>query len=44
MHHDEAFAYLARCSSHQNRKLFDIAVDFVQTRELPQLDRDSETA
>jgi AmiR/NasT family two-component response regulator len=36
MSDDEAFAYLTRCSSHQNRKLYDIAVEFVETRELPQ--------
>ena len=33
--HDEAFAFLVRCSSHQNRKLYDIAVELVETRELP---------
>jgi AmiR/NasT family two-component response regulator len=44
MDHDEAFAYLVRCSSHQNRKLYDIAVEFVETRELPQIDLDSESA
>lgn len=32
---DEAFAFLSRCSSNQNRKLYEIAVDFVETRELP---------
>ena len=32
---DEAFAFLVRCSSHQNRKLYDIAVELVETRELP---------
>jgi len=32
---DEAFSFLVRCSSHQNRKLYDIAADFVETRELP---------
>ena len=31
----QAFAFLSRCSSHQNRKLYDIAVEFVETRELP---------
>ena len=33
---DEAFAYLRRCSQAQNRKLYDIAAEFTQTRELPQ--------
>ncbi len=42
--HEEAFAYLVRCSSHQNRKLYDIAVECVQTRQLPQPDQASESA
>jgi AmiR/NasT family two-component response regulator len=33
---DEAFGYLRRCSQAQNRKLYDIAVEFVETRQLPQ--------
>ena len=33
---DQAFDYLARCSKEQNRKLYAIAVEFVETRELPQ--------
>lgn len=41
---EEAFAYLVRCSSHQNRKLYDIAVEFVETRVLPQSVRDAEPA
>jgi AmiR/NasT family two-component response regulator len=32
---DEAFAFLARCSQHENRKLHDIATQLVETRELP---------
>jgi AmiR/NasT family two-component response regulator len=32
---DEAFAFLVRCSSHENRKLHDIATQIVETRELP---------
>jgi AmiR/NasT family two-component response regulator len=41
---DEAFAYLARCSQEQNRKLYDIAVELVETRELPQTSRPSKSA
>lgn len=33
---DEAFRYLRQCSQAQNRKLYDIAVEFVESRELPQ--------
>jgi AmiR/NasT family two-component response regulator len=33
---DEAFDYLRRCSQSQNRKLYDIAVEFAESRELPQ--------
>jgi AmiR/NasT family two-component response regulator len=36
---DEAFAYLRRASSHQNRKLYDIAREFVATGKLPQPER-----
>jgi hypothetical protein len=32
---DQAFAYLARCSQQQNRKLYDVAAELVETRELP---------
>jgi hypothetical protein len=32
---DRAFAMLQRLSSHENRKLFDIAQDVVQSRGLP---------
>ena len=32
---DEAFAFLARSSQHENRKLHDIAAQLVETRELP---------
>jgi AmiR/NasT family two-component response regulator len=41
---DQAFEYLARCSQEQNRKLFEIAVEFVDTRTLPQTSRPSEIA
>ncbi len=41
---DEAFAYLSRCSQEQNRKLYDIAVEFVRLRELPQTSRPAQTA
>ena len=41
---DEAFTYLARCSNEQNRKLYDIAVDFVRLRELPQTSRPAQSA
>jgi AmiR/NasT family two-component response regulator len=33
---DEAFAYLRRCSQCQNRKLYDIALELTETRQLPQ--------
>lgn len=33
---DDAFAYLRRCSQAQNRKLYDIAAEFAQDRQLPQ--------
>ena len=32
---DEAFNYLRRCSQAQNKKLYDLAVQVVATRELP---------
>jgi AmiR/NasT family two-component response regulator len=32
---DEAFAFLVRCSSHENRKLHVIATQVVETRRLP---------
>ena len=32
---DEAFGRLRRVSSLQNRKLYEVARDFVQSRELP---------
>jgi AmiR/NasT family two-component response regulator len=41
---EHAFGYLARCSQGQNRKLYDIAVEFVETRELPQTSRPAQTA
>ena len=34
---DDAFAYLLRCSSVSNRKVYDIAVEMVATREPPRL-------
>jgi AmiR/NasT family two-component response regulator len=36
---DEAFQYLRQCSQAQNRKLYDIAVEFVETRALPEVRR-----
>jgi AmiR/NasT family two-component response regulator len=33
--HEAAFDYLRRCSQGQNRKLYDICVDFVADRVLP---------
>jgi AmiR/NasT family two-component response regulator len=33
---EEAFAELRRVSSAHNRKLYDVACDFVRTRELPE--------
>jgi AmiR/NasT family two-component response regulator len=42
--HDEAFDYLRRCSQGQNRKLYDICVDFTDSRLLPQTDVGSRTA
>ena len=41
---DEAFDYLARCSQEQNRKLYDLAVELVQTRDVPQAERSEESA
>jgi len=42
--HDEAFDYLRRCSQGQNRKLYDICVDFTVSRLLPQTHADSRSA
>jgi AmiR/NasT family two-component response regulator len=33
---DEAFRYLRQCSQAQNRKLYEIALEFVRTRQLPE--------
>jgi AmiR/NasT family two-component response regulator len=33
---DDAFAYLRRCSQAQNRKLYEIAAEFTETRRLPE--------
>ena len=41
---DGAFAYLARCSNDQNRKLYDIATELVQYRDLQEAPQASETA
>jgi AmiR/NasT family two-component response regulator len=41
---DEAFDRLVRCSQEHNRKLYDIAVEFVRLRELPQASRPAEFA
>lgn len=35
---DEAFGYLRRCSQTQNRKLYDIATEFAESRQLPPAD------
>jgi len=32
---DRAFTYLRSCSQAQNRKLYDLAVEIVETREMP---------
>jgi hypothetical protein len=32
---DQAFVYLARCSQQQDRKLYDVAAELVETRRLP---------
>ena len=32
---ERAFAYLRTCSQAQNRKLYDLAVEIVETREMP---------
>jgi AmiR/NasT family two-component response regulator len=40
----QAFDYLRRCSQAQNRKLYDISVDFVASRRLPQTSVDSQSA
>lgn len=42
--HDEAFAYLRRCSQGQNRKLYDICIDFAASRLLPQTGADPRSA
>jgi hypothetical protein len=36
---EEAFGYLRQCSQAQNRKLHDIAVEFAETREMPEVRR-----
>ena len=41
---DEAFRYLRQCSQAQNRKLCDIAIEFVRTRELPERSSGSRSA
>jgi len=33
--HERAFTYLRTCSQAQNRKLYDLAVEMVETREMP---------
>jgi AmiR/NasT family two-component response regulator len=33
--HEHAFAYLRTCSQAQNRKIYDLAVEMVETREMP---------
>jgi AmiR/NasT family two-component response regulator len=40
---DDASAYRCRCSQTQNRKLYDIAAEMVETRETPG-DRGAQTA
>ena len=32
---ERAFAYLRTCSQAQNRKVYDLAVEMVETREMP---------
>ena len=32
---EQAFSYLSRCSQVHNRKLYELALEVVQTRELP---------
>ena len=32
---ERAFAYLCTCSQAQNRKVYDLAVELVETREMP---------
>jgi AmiR/NasT family two-component response regulator len=41
---DDAFAYLARCSQTQNRKLYDIAVELVEFRGIQTAPLSSEIA
>jgi AmiR/NasT family two-component response regulator len=33
--HERAYAYLRSCSQAHNRKLYDLAVEMAETRELP---------
>jgi AmiR/NasT family two-component response regulator len=42
--HDEAFARLRECSQQLNRKLYDIAVELTETRELPEVTRRTRSA
>jgi AmiR/NasT family two-component response regulator len=42
--HDEAFDRLRRCSQEQNRKLYDIAVELTETRQLPEVPRRTSSA
>jgi AmiR/NasT family two-component response regulator len=42
--HDGAFARLRQCSQDENRKLYDIAVELTQTRQLPEATRRSRSA
>lgn len=42
--HAEAFDYLRRCSQAQNRKLYDICVEFTVDRLLPQTTSEHRTA
>jgi hypothetical protein len=41
---DVAFASLVRCSNEQNRKLYDIAGELVEYREIQEASQSSETA
>jgi AmiR/NasT family two-component response regulator len=41
---DEAFAHLRRHSQEQNRKLYDIAVELTETRQLPEATRRTHSA
>ncbi len=42
--HDGAFARLRQCSQDENRKLYDIAVELISTRQLPEATRRSRSA